>query len=830
MLMVSFFLETKGNAFPMTIKVSHITFETLEKTINTTEVLNLKLNTRVSILQDVIVEGKLFDVEEKQDSLIYNLNKLLNGSELLLKDVIAKLPGLSIDANGKIRHNGSIIDHLLIDGDEFFQENHQIATENLTSEMIKNIVLLKNYQDFSSIKGFEDSGKSALNISIKDEFKEHYKGNVAVESGLKERYGLNNNLYNFGKINKFNLLTNSNNLNKTIFNLSDYLEMRNVTGKKSIEEQFSNGNFSSTDNDLPPFLFSTDNINTKDLQNATLHFSKKLNKKERVELISIFNHTRQTEKTESFQSYFDNPNTNAVNSEEIRGKSLYNSNVFKYENKFNENTYLKLNSYFLKSIDHQNENLSNLLLSNQTEKEFINSSKLNSTKFGLNTYFKNKFSAKVLFESTFFYDYMTTNTLKHFDSNLVFDWFNHDKNNFNQDNKLDWMSFGAQAKATLQLKKGGISFKLLSFVENETIENQNSIGTDYTFLDRFIKTENNFDIKYNSNYFDQKLNYSIGLNLNNNKYTLSSKFAEQINVALPYASISYKLTTKTTVSTSYRTSLASFSSLMFLRNNSINNYRTQTLGNNLVPKKNITNTYNVSLSYIDIKKNLYSILSISHNTISKALGKTFTNNTFETSQQFNYLENQHSSSLIYSLEKKLYKMPYGLKFSSINTGIQNNSFLNGEKSNNTILQNQVTFGLKSYFKNSYFNFNAGVEYLASSTTNKTQNSVNKGKLSTYSPFLNIDGLILNKSINWSINSNYYYFQSDLFANTDVIDIGFNIIYKLSAHLKCNIHASNILNIRDNNQKNSILIDPVFVQQNRMNTLSGFLNLGLQYTY
>src|SRR5690606_32200495 len=118
-----------------------------------------------------------------------------------------------IDNDGKIRYNGKTIDHLLLDGDEFYGQNHQIANENITAEMIKKIELLKSYKDFSTIKDFENSGQIALNIGLKDEYKEKLKGNTELEGGYDNRYKSHNNLYNFGNKNKLNLIVNANNTN-----------------------------------------------------------------------------------------------------------------------------------------------------------------------------------------------------------------------------------------------------------------------------------------------------------------------------------------------------------------------------------------------------------------------------------------------------------------------------------------------------------------------------------------------------------------------------------------------------------------------------------------
>lgn len=130
----SFNLKVENIKLPISLKISHLSFETKEILIENFDPIKIILESRINNLKEVILSSKSFDVIEKNDTLKYNLKQLLNGSEVKLKDVLEKLPGISIDDNGKIRFNGKPINNLLIDGDEFFKENHQLATENLTAE------------------------------------------------------------------------------------------------------------------------------------------------------------------------------------------------------------------------------------------------------------------------------------------------------------------------------------------------------------------------------------------------------------------------------------------------------------------------------------------------------------------------------------------------------------------------------------------------------------------------------------------------------------------------------------------------------------------------
>src|SRR5690606_15310353 len=151
------------------------------------------------------------------------------------------------------------------------------------------------------------------------------------------RYKSHNYLYNCSSKSKFNLIANANNSNYNLISLNDYLSIWHITGKNILQQQFTSGLLSITEQDLSSSLFSTDNIHTKDLKNVTLKFTNKINEQERIEFVSVFNHIKQTENTNSISVFFDNSDSDLQNTESIKGNSAFFSNVFKYENKVNTN-------------------------------------------------------------------------------------------------------------------------------------------------------------------------------------------------------------------------------------------------------------------------------------------------------------------------------------------------------------------------------------------------------------------------------------------------------------------------------------------------------------
>ena len=82
---------------------------------------------------------------------------------------------MKINENGKIEVNGKLISELLIDGENLYNSQHQFATENLSSKIVKSVEFYKNYNSFDRLKKDSITNETALNIIIKDEYKKKNK-------------------------------------------------------------------------------------------------------------------------------------------------------------------------------------------------------------------------------------------------------------------------------------------------------------------------------------------------------------------------------------------------------------------------------------------------------------------------------------------------------------------------------------------------------------------------------------------------------------------------------------------------------------------------------
>ena len=80
----------------------------------------------------IIVQPKSMNLEEvtifafkdpiyyKGDTLIYTADSFKVKANATVEDLLKKLPGMKVDAQGKVTSQGKKVDKVLVDGDEFF--------------------------------------------------------------------------------------------------------------------------------------------------------------------------------------------------------------------------------------------------------------------------------------------------------------------------------------------------------------------------------------------------------------------------------------------------------------------------------------------------------------------------------------------------------------------------------------------------------------------------------------------------------------------------------------------------------------------------------------
>ncbi|MAO10674.1 MAG: hypothetical protein CMC07_07285, partial [Flavobacteriaceae bacterium] len=294
------------------LKISYLGFKTVSRKITVNlEDINLQtiiLKEDTSELEEVVLKAES-RILIKGDTTIYKTASFLNGTEQNLSDILQNLPGLDINDKDKVTLNGKEIDRLLVNGENLYKNQHKFATENIAAKIVGNIEVIKNHLDFGSIRTQGKSGLTALNVNIKDDFKNKITGTINTGGGVKNKYEFRSALFSFNKKTKSSLITNFNNTGTNPISIEDYIDL---TDPITIEPGSSSNVIFSNIEDVPRFLSVGDKVKSRVINFATISSIVNPTEKIKIDFYGIFNASKQEEAFLSNQQLTANNNSFSI--------------------------------------------------------------------------------------------------------------------------------------------------------------------------------------------------------------------------------------------------------------------------------------------------------------------------------------------------------------------------------------------------------------------------------------------------------------------------------------------------------------------------------------
>lgn len=179
----NFKIQVPKNEVQMQLKVSKLGFEAQFFPVDQikTSPVDVFLKEKVEQLKEVSVKAPIV---RKNDTLSFDVSAFQNARDRSIGDIIAKLPGMEISADGTVSHNGKPINKFYIEGMNLLEEKYGLAVNNVSAEDVKTVEVLENHQPIKALKDVEDSERSAINLKLKDKAKAKWVGSGTFASGL----------------------------------------------------------------------------------------------------------------------------------------------------------------------------------------------------------------------------------------------------------------------------------------------------------------------------------------------------------------------------------------------------------------------------------------------------------------------------------------------------------------------------------------------------------------------------------------------------------------------------------------------------------------------
>lgn len=142
------------------------------------------------MLSEAVIEDALPPTQVVDDTLMYNVSAFRVPEGSVLEELIKRLPGVEVDENGGITVNGRRVSRILVDGQEYFGNDQQMATKNLPVNIIRRIKTYQRQSDLARVTGIDDGEEeTVMDLEIKPNMRNGWLHNI--DGGIGKPVGNN---------------------------------------------------------------------------------------------------------------------------------------------------------------------------------------------------------------------------------------------------------------------------------------------------------------------------------------------------------------------------------------------------------------------------------------------------------------------------------------------------------------------------------------------------------------------------------------------------------------------------------------------------------------
>ncbi len=149
-----------------------------------------KMYEKSIMLTEAVIEDALPPTQVVDDTLMFNVSAFRVPEGSVLEELIKRLPGVEVDENGGITVNGRRVSRILVDGQEYFGNDQQMATKNLPVNIIRRIKTYQRQSDLARITGIDDGEEeTVMDLEIKPNMRNGWLHNI--DGGIGKPVGKN---------------------------------------------------------------------------------------------------------------------------------------------------------------------------------------------------------------------------------------------------------------------------------------------------------------------------------------------------------------------------------------------------------------------------------------------------------------------------------------------------------------------------------------------------------------------------------------------------------------------------------------------------------------
>jgi len=243
----NFSLAVKKITQPVFLKVSMVGFE--DHKLNLKELLQAKdfgviaIKEQSKMLSEVVVKAEAPPIRIKKDTLEFNAASFKVRPDSNVQTLLKQLPGVEIDAEGKITVNGKEVNQVLVNGKPFFDKDGKVALQNLPSDIINKVQITDTKTKKEEMtKQAASSNNASINLTIDEDKNKGLFGKFMGGYGTDDRYESSALVNYFKDKRKLSVLASSNNINSIGFSMDEIFDNMGSSRSRSMYYN-DNGSF-----------------------------------------------------------------------------------------------------------------------------------------------------------------------------------------------------------------------------------------------------------------------------------------------------------------------------------------------------------------------------------------------------------------------------------------------------------------------------------------------------------------------------------------------------------------------------------------------------------
>ncbi len=189
----------------------------------------IKMQEDIEVLDAARVTDVGNPIVVKKDTIEYTASSFKTSDNDMLEELLKKLPGVEVEADGTITANGETIKKITIDGKTFFLDDPQLASKNIPAKLIEKVKVVEKKSEQAEFTGIDDGEEeTVIDLSMKPGMMQGWFGNIMAGGGHDVpgagsdmddwRYQGAAMIGKFTKNNQISIILNGNNTNNRGFN------------------------------------------------------------------------------------------------------------------------------------------------------------------------------------------------------------------------------------------------------------------------------------------------------------------------------------------------------------------------------------------------------------------------------------------------------------------------------------------------------------------------------------------------------------------------------------------------------------------------------------